>query len=277
MYYAGNGVIGYWLPLSNIKEVVGSFPGYGELYIGPWEGNLSLDGSIIAVSGTAPDGTEVVFAYDLVKRFKYPDIKVSNFGNTFDWASISPKGGYVVMFFSEDDHTAITDLRGNLLTKFPAGHPSHYDMTVDANGQEVAVGKAVYSPVAGNSQIDGGKIMKVRLADGAITQLTTGGYGRHSSTRDTTSRIVAVSSFEPDASHTYGPYNGEIALVNLDGSAVYRLAHHNTIVTDYEAEAIPSISPDGTRVIFSSNWNASSGRPVQVYVIDLRGVCTPSP
>lgn len=264
--YAGKGVVGYWFPQTNTKMVIQSFPGYGELYIGPWEGNLSLDGSIIVLSGTAPDGTEVAFAYDLVRRIKYPDIKVLNFGNTLDWASISPKGGYVVMSFSEDDHTAITDLQGNLVTSFSAGHPSHDDMTVDANGDEVAVGKAVSFPY-------GGMIVKVRLKDGAITKLTTGGYGRHSSTRDTTFRFAAVSSFEPDAA----PYKGEIALVNLDGSAVYRLAHHYTVVTDYEAEAIPTISPDGTRVIFSSNWGASSARPVQVYVIDLRGVCTPSP
>jgi Tol biopolymer transport system component len=84
---------------------------------------------------------------------------------------------------------------------------------------------------------------------------------------------MAVSSFEPDVA----PYSDEIGLININGSAVYRVAHHYSLKADYEAEVIPSISPDGTRVIFASNWGSSTGRPVQVYVADLTSACTRSP
>jgi hypothetical protein len=40
---------------------------------------------------------------------------------------------------------------------------------------------------------------------------------------------------------------------------------------------ITSDTPDGTRVIFASNWGSSTGRPVQVYVADLTSACTKSP
>jgi Tol biopolymer transport system component len=70
------------------------------------------------------------------------------------------------------------------------------------------------------------------------------------------------------------PYNDEIVLVRLDGSVVYRLAHTYNNQIDFPAEVIPSISPSGTRVIFQSNWLSPTGRPTQLYVIDLRQNCS---
>jgi len=265
MVYASGNQIGYWYPRTNTKTVLASFSGYSGLLIGPWEGNLSLDGRRIVVSGTGPSGN-VAFAYDLVSKTKYPDIRISAFGTTLDWASISPLGNYVVVQV-DNDLSFVTDLNGARVTSFAQGHPSHYDMTLDQNGDEIAVGKAVSSPHSG-------KVIKVRLKDGAMTPLTTGGYARHSSTRDTAARSWGVSSMEPTTS--YPPYNAEIDLYNVDGSVVYRLAHHRGRYTDYESEVIPTISPDGMRVMFASNFGASTGRPMQVYVIDLRNVCTTS-
>jgi hypothetical protein len=264
MIYASGNKIGRWNPRTNTTSAIATLSGYSDLQFGPWEGNLSLDGSMIVMNGTDSGGKEVVFAYNISDKVKYSDIPVSSYGNTLDWASISPKGDYVVLQV-DDDVTYILDLSGKLVVKFQPGHPSHYDMTVDENGEEVAVGKAV------NGNPYDGLVIKVRLKDGSMSPLTTGGYGRHTSTRDTRSKVWAVSSMESVSN--YPPYNAEIVLSNVDGSIVYRLAHHRSRYTDYESEVIPTISPDGKHVLFASNWGASSGRPVGVYVIDLTEKC----
>ena len=68
--------------------------------------------------------------------------------------------------------------------------------------------------------------------------------------------------------------SGEIYAVKLDGSqGVQRFGRHRSNNTDYEAAAFAVPSPDGKRVAFRSNWGASSGRPVQTYVLDARQLC----
>jgi hypothetical protein len=135
-------------------------------------------------------------------------------------------------------------------------------MSVDANGDEVGVG-------SGRTSTYGGRAVKIRLRDGAITALSLpGGYVSHSSTRSTNLRTWGVSSIFGDSSS----YKNEIVMYNLDGSKVYRLAHDQDIAPDYEAESHPSPSPDGLRIVFASNWGAT--RPVSVYIIDLRSTCT---
>jgi hypothetical protein len=141
-------------------------------------------------------------------------------------------------------------------------------MTIDENGDEVGVG----SNRPGSGSPINGRVIKFRLKDGAVTPITPGGFARHTSTRDTALRNWAVSSMEPTRS--FPPYDDEIDLIKLDGSVVYRLAHTYNNMTDYNAEVIPSISPSGTRVIFQSNWESPTGRPTQVYVIDLRPNCS---
>jgi hypothetical protein len=56
-----------------------------------------------------------------------------------------------------------------------------------------------------------------------------------------------------DEDGAYPPYNGELIMCALDGSAVYRLCHtHIPKTVDYVAQTQPSHSPDGGRVIFAS-------------------------
>jgi hypothetical protein len=269
MIWVNRDQIGEWFPRTGAANVIATFNGYSNFHIGPNEGNLSLDGSIIVVSGQiAGAGPNIAFAYDMVKRVKYPDILVNKYGDRLNWASISPAGDYVVLAFSGERHSVVLDLTGRLITRINNSQPTHYDMTIDGSGDEVAVG----SNRPGSSFPHNGAVIKVRLRDGELTPLTTGGFARHTSTRDTTARAFAVSSMEPQT--RLPPYNDEIVLVRLDGSVVYRLAHTYNNMIDFPSEVIPSISPSGTRVIFQSNWLSPTGRPTQVYVIDLRQNCS---
>jgi hypothetical protein len=274
MFYAANNSVGYWNVRTDAVSVIRTFSGYSDCKIGPWEGNLSLDGSMVAISCTASStGHPVGFAYNINTNTKYPDMDIYNYGQTMmDAIQISPKGNYLVASYGPyDEQLLITDLNGKVVQDFyEYGKPSHFDLTVDANGDEVAVGVA-------KSGAENGKVIKRRLRDGAITVLTpAGGYATHTSARNTALPGFVFTGFAQDSS---APYNNEIVISALDGSKVYRVAQTHNYVSDYKTESHGSASPDGMRVIFKSTWGSS--RPVQVYVADIRGKCgvqpTPSP
>ncbi len=84
------------------------------------------------------------------------------------------------------------------------GRPSHYDLTVDENGDEVAVGVSKSSP-------DDGHVIKRRLTDAEVTVLTHGGYGTHTSTRCLGRPGWAITSFNHKGPRNWEPYYNEIA------------------------------------------------------------------
>jgi hypothetical protein len=284
IYIDGNANLGRWDPMTGQNTVLKTFGGYGSsLKFGPWKGNVSLDGSRVVLT-TADQGatTGSFFAYDMASATKYADIPVSRCGPHGGWgaASISPKGDYVEYHCDGDDSYHVTDLDGNVVYDAQPGQLSHADMTIGQNGDEVLIGKDV------SGDANDGRILKMRLRDGAITVLTTGGYGRHSSSRgwpgNGTALPWGLSSMEPTTS--YPPYNAEMVLENADGSKVFRLGQHHSLYTGYNTEVIPSLSPDGMRAIFASNFQcgssctaANNGYPVQVYVADYRSLCGAAP
>jgi Tol biopolymer transport system component len=242
------------------RTVLASFSGYSDFTIGLYEGNLSHDGTKLVISATT-SGANVVFAYDLATKTKYPDINASG----IDWASISPKGTSIVLY-GDDQTTRIYDLQGVLLhTWTEAAVPDHYDLGIDLDGREVAVGSA-------RDDTYDGQILKRRLTDGVVTLLEDGGYGSHTSMRAVArSGWSYASFFETDS---YSPYSAEIAAVSLDGSRTVRIAHHRSTASEFYREAHPSPSPDGSKIVFASDWGNPSG-PIQAYVVEVPPTCTP--
>jgi hypothetical protein len=257
IYVSGN-EIGSFDVMADTTTPLASFPGYSNLELGPWEGNLSLDGNRIAV--LASNGSnQVAFAYDIDADEKLPDLDLS--GVSVDWVSISPLGNHLVLNYGSDN-TRVHELTGEQVSMWSEyGRPSHYDMTVDGAGDEVAVGVSKSDP-------DDGRVIKRRLEDGQVTVLTNGGYATHTSTRNLARpgwAYVTYQSVEPN----WPPYGAEIVAVKLDGGVtVERIAHHRSIRTVYDAEAHGSPSPDGEKVVFASNWGEDGG-PIGAYVIDL--------
>ncbi len=267
MIFVGGNEIGTWNVRTGEKTVIESFPAYSKFRLGPGEGNISLDGTMLAVYARK-DTDKVGFAYDMVKKVKYPDIDLNGVG--VDWVSISALGRYVVLNRQEkegspfDDTTQVYDLQGNKVgaawTEY--GRPSHYDLTVDQNGDEVAVGVSKSAP-------DNGRVIKRRLRDGVVTVLTDGGYAVHTSTRNIRRPGWAYVSY--GRSEQWLLYGDEVVAVKLDGSRrVERLAHLHANTTDYVTYPMACPSPDGTRVIWGSNWESPTGRPVGAYVVDVR-------
>ena len=262
VYVDGNG-IGTFNVYTGAQKVIRTFAEYTRLDMGPWEGNLSYDGKMVALYAKRPDGGNDVFAYDLNSNVKYP---VKDLGTTsIDWASISASGNYVVIMYGDTD-TQVYDLSMGLLSRFTVNH-NHYDLGLDLAGEDVAAG------ISKNSSYDG-LVIAHRLKDAAFSALTTGGYAIHTSTRNNLLPGWAYSSFHP----TRARYRDEIVAISTDGKeAVRRFGHMHNNQTDYLAEAMPVPSHDGKRVLFSSNWNASNGRPVGAYVFDARVACETEP
>tara|TARA_R110002096_G_scaffold393074_3_gene588097 strand:- start:467 stop:1678 length:1212 start_codon:yes stop_codon:yes gene_type:complete len=268
MVFVKDNTIGFWNVREDTTKIVVTLPGYSEFGIGPWEGNLSNDGRLVAISAKN-GGRQVAFVYDLEKRAKYPDVEFAI--ARLDWVSISTSGKYLVANgkFSEGqgDQSQVYDLQGNRIGALWSeyGRPSHFDLTIDENGDDIAVGVSKSKP-------DLGRVIKRRLRDGAVTVLTSGGFAGHSSTRNLDRPGWAYVTYQysgPD----WPPFWNEVVAVKLDGSQIVeRIAHLHAPRTDYltEAHAVPS--PDGKRVIWASSWGAkASGRPVSAYVARLKG------
>ncbi len=262
MVFVKNNAIGYWDVRSNSVETAVVFDGYSDFRIGPWEGNLSIDGKLIVVDGKK--GKErVAFAYNLRERRKHRDLLLA--GLEVDWVSVSASGKYIVLNGringERGDQTQVFDLDGNgsgeLWSEY--GRPSHYDLAIDAHGDDVAVGVSKSKP-------DDGRVIKRRLRDGKVTVLTHGGYAGHTSARNTKRPGWVYVTYQ-HRGPTWPPYWDEVVAVKLDGSmTVERIAHLHTKRTDYltEAHAVPS--PDGDRVLWASAWESASGRPIGAYV-----------
>lgn len=263
LVYVKDNAIGYWNPVKDTTEVVAEFgKEYSDFHIGPWEGNLSQDGRWIVVVGRK-GAIQVAFAYDLKKRRKYPDLVLDDV--TVDWASISASGKFIVLNGKirgdTGDQTQVYDLGGNKVGKLWGnyGRPSHYDLTLDSEGEDIAVGVSKYKS-------EDGQVIKRRLRDGKVTVLTVGGYASHTSARNLGRPGWVYVTYQYSGPN-WPPYWDEVVAVKLDGSqTVERIAQMHANSTDYltEAQAVPS--PDGERILWASAWGAPSGRPIGAFV-----------
>lgn len=260
MVYVKDNLIGYWDVRKDKTETIAVFPGYTEFHIGPWEGNLSRDGERIVIEGKRGKD-HIAFAYDFEAGHKYPDLILNDVADV-DWISISASGNYIVLNGQiqgqTSDQTQVYDLLGNKVGSLweQHGRPSHYDLTIDDAGDDVAVGGSR------SGGPDDGRVIKRRLSDGKVTVLTAGGYASHTSTRNIKRPGWAYVTYQ-HRGPTWPPYWDEVDAVKLDGSlTVERIAHLHTKRTDYltESHAVPS--PDGKRVLWASDWEAVSGRPI---------------
>jgi len=259
MVYVKDNLIGYWDVRQDTTQAVVSFSGYTDFHIGPWEGNLSRDGRRIVIEGRKGKD-HIAFAYDFEEGRKYPDLILNDVSDV-DWVSISASGNYIVLNGQiqgqTSDQTQVYDLAGNKVGSLweQHGRPSHYDLTIDEGGDDIAVGSS-------RSGADDGRVIKRRLSDGKVTILTPGGYASHTSTRNVNRPGWAYVTYQ-HRGPTWPPYWDEVDAVKLDGSMmVERIAKLHTKRTDYltESHAVPS--PDGNRVLWASDWEAASGRPI---------------
>jgi hypothetical protein len=239
--YTSGSVLGKWNPFTGTGVIIRTFSGYSSLSIGEGEGNMSNDGKFIALYS---DVSNIGFAYDMVNNIKYPDI---NFGSdVLKSLSMSSLGNYLIANIN-NDNAKIFNLQGvqvgNTWSEY--GCPSHYDFTVDQNGDEVAVGvcKTGYKG-----------IVKRRLADGQITVIFPMGASHTSARNIKRPGWVYVSGLY------YAPYLNDVLAIKIDGTGFEIIANVPWIDDGiYESERHASPSLDGTKVIIATNWGIYDG------------------
>ena len=263
--------VGLWNVRSDDKTIVSRFPGYAELTFGPNKGNPSDDGRMIALAGQDETGRKIAFAYDMRNHRKYPDIDLDK--SKLGYVTVSPRGDLVVFkgkldrnAQSRGDRLRIFNLQGSQVgPDWPEyGRPSHFDLTIDENGDEVAIGKSKAGP-------DKGLIIKRRLRDGHVEPLTAEpDAGSHVSARNIREPgWVYITYGERPNRKNWLPFEFEVVALKTDGSqTTRRLARTYAAPGAYVSEAHASPSPDGSRVIWASNWGELSG-PISAFVTEI--------
>jgi hypothetical protein len=258
-----------WAPRTDLKVPVGAPEHHRQFRFGPYKGNPSLDGNRLVVRALDDNGAPVAFAYDIPARRKYPDIRLAALPGENGHCSISASGRFVVCIQkTAKDEVYVFDLDGNQVQHWPEHHrPGHGDLAVDDDGDDVFVGISKADP-------DKYHVIKRRLVDGKVTDLVPYGEATHASLRNTGRPGWVFVTYggtysEVAARAATAPFYQEIVALRTDGSGeTRRLVQTRAAKDDYWSEAHASPSPDGNRVIWSSNWGRVGG-PVADYVAKL--------
>jgi hypothetical protein len=262
--------ISLWAPRTNAEQVIFIAEGYHGLQFGPSNGNPSRDGRRIAVRAMTADGALVTFAYDLVSRQKFPDISVTKLPGRDGACIISPLGIHILCtrWVNGTAQAFVFTVEGDLVQSWTEHHrPGHGDMTVDSDGREVYVGISKSAP-------DIYQVIKRRLDDGVVTALAPYGEAEHASTRAIHQPgwvFLSYGGNPLEIAHrpNVAPFAQEVIALRIDGSGeMRRIAHTRNEPHDYWSETHASPSPDGSQIIWSSNWGQPGG-PVFDFVTRL--------
>lgn len=234
-----------------------TFSGYSSILLGPSEANMSIDDRMIAIIGDKKD----IIVYDF-KDDKIVTIKsLASLGYSWsdiDWVSVSQSGKYVVISSKSGMHIVKSfDQRLNYVATLFTWL-QHGDLGYDTSGNEVFV----------QNGVRGGPATMARLDNGQQTAILQTGLGQagHMSCRNYKRPgwcyLTRYDGFRGTAR------NADIVAVKLDGSqTVERFAHHFSSYVGYETEPQAVASPDGTKVIWKSDWDGTA--TVDVYVAGM--------
>ena len=260
-----------WAVRKDARTTIYAPKDYSNLRFGPGKGNLSADGSKLVVRALNSAGAQVAFAYDIKSARKYPDIALLNLSGENSYCTIAPSGLYIFCNQRLPDKTNpayVFSVDGVQLQHWAEHHrPGHGDMTIDSDGSDVYVGIRKADP-------DKHHVIKRRLDNGAVTVLAPYGEAQHASIRNTNRPGWVFLTYSGSNSEVVAhsgklPFYQEVVALRIDGSGeVRRIVQTRSEKRDYRSEAQASPSPDGSQVIWSSNWGQAGG-PVASYVARL--------
>ncbi len=265
---------------------------------------ISRDGQWITALVTRDDGGGDTFiSYNIFEKKIYAELNqntmaAQNSQCRFepDWVGTSPSGKYMVINWIGDGTTTCRGVEardikdGSYLGHVADGH-QHSDMGYDAAGNEVYVTATsdgpstviLYSQFPGSRNFNPSQHERVVLNVGWAQNFNTNSHFEHISCLGPAGVCVVSATGNPSDA-----LGGEIYLVYLDGSSadtseinndnakVRRLAFHRSSNSEYLAQPQPSISQDGSYVVFGTDWgNRSNG--IDAVLIDLRNADISSP
>lgn len=239
MYYVSGNQFRRWNVRTNADTALHTFS-EGSIRMGDGEGSPSIGDKYVVLNAGS---LVIVYDIEIDTIISKKDLGPLNF------VSISQSGNYVV-FMPEGAGPGgirVYDRNLNLLrTVFNTNGDmaGHGDPGYDAAGNEIWAQVCVPMAMA-------------RLDNGQTTNLPPGSCG-HLSTRNYNRPGWAYLS-----------QGGEVFAKKLDGSAiVQRFAHHRSTEQSYDAQAKATVSPDGSKVMWNSDWGSGS---VYAYVAEMPG------
>jgi len=255
-------------------NILDTFADYEEVHMGPHEGNIDYNDQYVVFSGKKPGDTKYyIILYDIGAKQRVWEKEITdNHWETvngvwqpsqIDWVSISPSGKYIVINESDknsyqdglyrydinfaDPRRLRYDYNGTLYSE-----GGHGDMGFDIDGNEVVVqflsGIGVYSFNLDNPDELGKKLLNSPYGGG------------HVSCRNSRRKGWCYIT-----THEAG-YKRVFAL-KLDGTnneTVQNFAQSH--IHDSYPETYGAPSPDGTTVIFNTNWGNTNGE-VDTYIV----------
>ena len=264
---------------SGATTVVRTFGEYQRIS-GHGESDIGFSNDELALAG---DG-RYVFVYTIGTNTKGPVLDTS--GHSFDSLYLTADGNVLVSYYQGGSSrwNGIELYNRNMVFQRQVARAGgHMDVTRDTNGDEVLVwiNAADPAPVCGNG------VVKVRLANGNQTCLKSLDWSLavHISCPDASGWcfVGTYAPGEPDPGIGWPAYTNELLQVKLDGSEVRRLAHHRSRRRNgYNYTPRATVSRDGARLVFSSNFNLQTiqGRPAEysdAYLIAIAGGAPPPP
>ena len=235
---------------------------FTEVDLGSSEGAIS-DGDAYCALKTDNSGTHGLLVYD---------IQGDSVIATLSWGASEPdnvqisRGGQYVLVQWGSDGTGSTQgwwrYTRNLASAIQLSSIGrHFDTGYDINGNEIAV---TCSP----------DVVSYNLASGAGTQLLPSNnayeYGHVSMRAHERNGWVYLSTYSyTDTTSRIG--QDQLIACKTDGSGiveVFGFVNHLGDGSEYDAQPQASVSPDGARMIYASDWGTTTG-PVYCYVAGL--------
>jgi hypothetical protein len=223
---------------------------------GRGESDISRDGDHFVFAGD----NRYVFVYTISTGAKSPVLDTS--GHAFNSLYIAPDNsvavGWIPTGSGRFSGVELFD-RNMAFQRQLTRALGHMHLASDTNGDDVLVWTNSDDPTPIASCPNG--IVKVRLANAQQTCLLPLPWNLavHITAPDVNGWAF-VETYAPSnpffASADWGPYTNEILQVKLDGSEVRRLLHHRSRpLNSYAYQPKATVSRDGTRLAFTSNYN----------------------
>ncbi|MBK5093833.1 MAG: hypothetical protein JJE48_10010, partial [Actinobacteria bacterium] len=286
-YFDGNSFLEYSLKKGR-GEVLRTWKEYVAVSA-TGEGNLSVDGSKIAIAGHGgSEGTpRDVFIYYINEDRVGPKKDVSKAPDGIDWVSVTPNGDYAMILWGEvggDEYHGgeLYDLEWNRIGRVTKGC-HHGDFAYDAEGHQVFVMSGVNDP----DFEDAAYIIGYWIPECEAKPLLKVDwyFGLHISGRCyERPGWVVVSTFHEwdeegggpergDPEGDWDPFENEVFALALDGSGtVKRIAHDHAEERKYFEEPHAASNRDLTKVAFGSNWGEDIGKErSDTYVAEPQG------
>jgi hypothetical protein len=266
-YVAGNSLM-HLDVATGTSTVVRAFPEYAAIR-GRGESDISRDGNHFVfaadeLSGPTTEGlaNRYVFVYTISTDTKGPVL--DTIGHPFNSLYIAPNNNVVVGWIPTGTgrFTGVELFDKNMNFKRQLTHAlGHMHLTRDTNGNDVLVWTNSNDPAPIDCQ---NGLVKVRLSDAQQTCLLELDWSLavHITAPDGNGWVFAetYAPGDPPANlASWPPYANEILQVKLDGTETRRLLHHRSRpVNDYLYQPRATISRDGKRLVFTSNYNLAS-------------------